>query len=60
MTTIQQLPEQLNIPGCKWVTPSRQTPSKYYTKKLFSGLKIFSFYPPFRVRRDILKKQLGC
>ena len=52
-TTIQQLPEGSIILGRKWVIPSRQRPSAKYTIKLFSGIKIFSFYPQVFVKRDM-------
>ena len=60
MTTIQQFPEQSNILGRKRVIPSRQTPSPYYTIKLFSGVNFFSFYPQTCVGRDTFKRQVGC
>ena len=44
MATIQQLPKQSNILDCKWVMPSAETLSTQYKIKLYSGVKIFSFY----------------
>ena len=44
MAMIQQLPKQSNILDCKWVMPSAETLSTQYKIKLFSGVKIFSFY----------------
>ena len=44
MATIQQLLKQSNILDCKWVVPSAETLSIQYKIKLFSGVKIFSFY----------------
>ena len=60
MIAIQQLPEQSNILGHKWVIPPLQTPTTQYTIKFFSGVKIFSFCPQFCVGRDMLRKYLGC
>ena len=60
MITIQHFPEQLITLGPERAIPFCQTQLTKYAIKLFSGIKIFSFYPHVSVGRDILKKQLGC